>query len=84
MAVQIPGRGLNLPEGVSVWCGTQAFPSVCRAAVVTEVPFEAAVDGKIGLCVLNPDGQFFCHDVPYADPSDGPVVPGSWHWPERV
>lgn len=31
------------------------FPSVCRAAVVTEVGLNKAV----GLCVLNPTGFFF-------------------------
>lgn len=58
------------------------FPAgVCRAAVITEV--EAAVDalvGEVGLCVLNPTGQFFNRGVPY----DEGKKPGTWHWPERV
>lgn len=57
--------------------GTQAFPSVCRAAVVTEV------DGPIStasLAVMNPTGLFFqtgCiqDEVDHAG--------GTWHWPER-
>lgn len=48
-----------------------------RAAVITEVsesqPF------LVGLCVLNPTGQFFNRDVPYAlEPT-----PGHWSWPPR-
>lgn len=65
--------------------GTQAFQSRCRAALVTEVPFEASADGKIGLCVLNPSGMFFQQDCPYAELTGDGVPPGgSWHWPERV
>ena len=58
----------------------------CRAAVVTEVPAllsEGPDDGStVGLCVLNPTGQFFNRAVPY----DGAGEPegGTWHWPERV
>lgn len=44
--------------------GSQAFTSECRAAIVTEVsPEHSSSHGvltpKAGLCVLNPDGQFF-------------------------
>lgn len=60
------------------------YPSVCRAAVVTEVaPSDAAPDDadKVGLAVLNPEGMFFNRDVRYSDREhDG----GSWHWPERA
>ena len=44
----------------------------------------------VGLCVLNPEGQFFNQHVPYAqwdsNEADGHAVPrgGTWHWPERV
>lgn len=59
------------------------FPAgVCRAAVITEVE-AAGVDalvGEVGLCVLNPTGQFFNRGVPY----DEGKKPGTWHWPERV
>lgn len=34
----------------------------------------------VGLCVLNPTGQFFNRDVPYADEP----TPGHWNWPPRV
>lgn len=70
------------------------FPSgVCRAAVVTETyevdgnrcPTVATVepDGSIsnvGVCVLNPTGQFFNRGIPH----DEGKAPGTWHWPERA
>ncbi len=67
--------------------GSQAFTAQCRAAVITEVddPNGANEDlNRVGLCVLNPTGQFF-HSLTaggcrYSDDRDG----GTWHWPERV
>lgn len=65
------------------------FPSVCRAAVITEIDkitIQDAVDEipKVGLCVLNPTGMFFDQHVPYAAAGTGnELVPGTWHWPER-
>jgi hypothetical protein len=64
--------------------GTQAFPSVCRAAIVTEVNevihFPGTVipsdDHAVSLCVLNPTGVFFHRAVP---PDEG-RAPGTWHW----
>mgnify|MGYP001597416859 CR=1 FL=1 len=61
------------------------FPTgVCRAAIITEVDPSnggGGVDeGRVGLCVLNPTGQFFNRNVPYRATS----TPGSWHWPERT
>lgn len=69
---------------------------VCRAAIITEVGWTAPIpsgtyapgvpvplgdkDYHVGLCVLNPTGQFFNRGVPY----DEGKAPGSWHWPERV
>lgn len=61
-----------------------------RAAIITEIndqmlaegaqfPFEGA--GRVGLCVLNPTGQFFNRGVPYDATAQ---TPGSWHWPEHV
>lgn len=60
--------------------GSQVFSSVCRAAVITDTPFEFATDGKLGLCVLNPDGLFFQRGIPM----DAAISPGTWHWPEIV
>lgn len=64
----------------------------CRAAVVTEVDPVLQTDGShsVGLCVLNPTGQFFNRHVPYDEwDSGGRCIGaepkgGSWHWPERV
>jgi hypothetical protein len=64
--------------------GLQAYPSVCRAAIVTAVPPDGRPDGyggvwEVSLCVLNPTGVFFDQEVLY-DPSGGG---GTWHWRER-
>jgi hypothetical protein len=54
------------------------YKSLPRAAVVTQVNNE---DGtSVGLCILNPTGQFFNQTVEYsAEPK-----PGCWNWPPRV
>jgi hypothetical protein len=63
-----------------------------RAAIITELyapgDFKAenlVVEGDgtqstVGLCVLNPTGQFFNRFVPYAESP----TPGHWNWPPRV
>jgi hypothetical protein len=62
----------------------------CRAAIVTQVvgpaldpvTLQESTDSYVvGLCVLNPTGQFFNPSViQMENPShDG----GTWHWPER-
>jgi hypothetical protein len=53
-----------------------AYPSVCRAAVVTEV----VNPDVVSLCVLNPEGMFFNKELTYDEGHTG----GTWHWPERV
>lgn len=66
------------------------YPSVCRAAIVTEVDeydssaprgdFIEHFIGHVNLCVLNPEGMFFnkgCHQ----DEVD--KKGGTWHWPEK-
>lgn len=62
------------------------YPSVCRAAIITEVsgyaPPEHADDDMQAVChlaVFNPEGMFF-KEVDYSPQN----VPGTWHWPERV
>ena len=56
------------------------FGSECRAAIVTETDPGDPVE-RVGLCVLNPTGQFFNRTVPHSeDENQG----GTWHWPERV
>lgn len=57
--------------------GSQAYESQCRAAVVTQVNNPT----DLGLCVLNPTGQFFHTSVKF-DGAD--KAGGTWHWPERV
>lgn len=69
--------------------GTQAYPSACRAAVVTETYTDDP--DAVGLSVLNPTGQFFNQRVPYGPPlaastdtdQCGGVVRagGTWHEP---
>jgi len=49
-----------------------------RAAIITEV--EGDSEGRVGLCVLNPTGQFFNRLVPYSPEPK----PGHWNWPPRV
>ncbi len=56
------------------------YTSECRAAIVTEVD-EAA--GTVGLCVLNPTGQFFNRAVKYDEgaetPGDRPCLNPATH-----
>lgn len=75
----------------------------CRAAIVTEVLLDEHTSSngvlmpKVGLCVLNPTGQFFSQGVSLDDgrPHEGDLGAshlcdgkdrqgGTWHWPERV
>lgn len=61
------------------------YPSVCRAAIVTEFNDQSSGEGGelVGLCVLNPEGLFFNRDVTHSEHPDAHVG-GTWHWPERV
>lgn len=54
----------------------------CRAAIITEVSADAIPVGPeltgpdvVGLCVLNPTGQFFNRSVPYHDDAETPGAP---------
>lgn len=51
-----------------------------RAAIVTKVGGQFVNDDTVGLCILNPTGQFFNTSVPYA----GEPSPGHWNWPPAV
>lgn len=61
------------------------FPSVPRAAIVTDVSTEATIIDRNGghiafgvrLCVLNPEGIFF------SDWLEEGTGPGNWMWPPR-
>lgn len=59
------------------------YPSVCRAAVVTEVDgkMPASAQVSVGLCVMNPTGLFLNQHVVQDEESHRG---GTWHWPERV
>ena len=59
------------------------YASECRAAVVTEVRPLGNPHGPegVGLCVLNPTGQFFVRGVRHDEDEH---AGGTWHWPERV
>jgi hypothetical protein len=71
------------------------YKSECRAAIVTEVDLVVESPQTVGLCVLNPTGQFFNRTVSYHEGDTGhdhtgaevtarSYPGGSWHWPERV
>lgn len=47
-----------------------------RAAIITELH----ADNRVGLCVLNPTGQFFHRSVPFSEKPK----PGHWNWPPLV
>lgn len=67
--------------------GTQAYASECHAAIVTEVTEHPDADGTVGLCVLNPTGQFFNRGVPHAEDKAAGADQhpgGTWHWPEQA
>lgn len=58
------------------------YKSECRAGIITEVDEDSLNDPMdrqvIGVCILNPSGQFFNQGV--IKGTEG----GQWHWPERV
>lgn len=79
--------------------GSQAFPGVCRAAIITEVGpipdgdlaqaeiehWDTEARHVVGLCVLNPTGLFF-HSIADGGSLYDPNgrTGGTWHWPERA
>jgi hypothetical protein len=69
----------------------------CRAAVITEVGQVPGDSTAVGLCVLNPTGQFFnrgvaCDLGKHAERGaagrnlcgDLEYAGGTWHWPEII
>lgn len=54
------------------------YKSVPRAAIVTIVNNAEGTD--VGLCILNPTGQFFNVSVKYAEEP----TPGCWNYPPYV
>lgn len=53
------------------------FPAgVPRAAIITEVDEPENPESSVGLCVLNPTGQYFNRHTPFK------AAPGGWQWPQ--
>lgn len=71
-----PGVG-RIVHYVSYGTPGGEFKSECRAAIVTEVQDDPA--NSVGLCVLNPTGQFFNRAVPF---NGGGETPGSPDCPQ--
>lgn len=64
------------------------YQSECRAAIITEGPGpqwaieqNATEEDTVGLCVLNPTGQFFNRSIRHDEDTK---AGGTWHWPERI
>jgi hypothetical protein len=83
MTEQVPSIG-RIVHWVTYGSPRGEYPSgEHRAAVITEV-YQDGASGMlqaVGLCVLNPTGQFFNRNVPYE--ASGTIA-GTWHWPEHV
>jgi len=66
------------------------FPSVCRAAVITEVSTEVSGEeaddpaDRIGLAAINPTGMFYHSLADGGCDHDVNKAGGTWHWPERL
>jgi hypothetical protein len=59
--------------------GTQAYPSVLRPAIITEIsPNQGSDRWQVTLMVCNPEGIFFKKDVRQGDEG------GQWNWPVRA
>ncbi len=54
------------------------YKSLPRAAIITEIPDTSnAENPSVGLCILNPTGQFFTQNVQYSrEPKSG-----CWNFP---
>lgn len=50
------------------------YPSVPRAAIVTQLGGTGENPFVVGLCILNPTGMFFNTSVPYSE------IPLAGHW----
>src|SRR3954469_5044706 len=89
MSVQQPSVNRAV-HYVSAGSADGKYPSVCRAATITEVGTAdkvAQVEERVCLMVINPTGVHFRPlsegGANYASSDDG-LVPYTWHWPERV
>lgn len=98
-AAQRPSVG-RIVHYVSYGTPGGEYKSECRAAIITETgefepgSWEERRAMNVGLCVLNPTGQFFNRSVAYDDGPDEGIGTnlcggllyrgGTWHWPERT
>ena len=77
--------GIQRPSiGRIVWYQRHGSPSgehqsEPSPAVITQV-FPQSADNMVGLCVWNPNGQYFNPMVKFS--AEG--LPGTWRWPPRV
>lgn len=83
----IPSVG-RVVHYVSAGSADGTYPSVCRAADVTEVPgiddLSGMAEGRVGLMVKNPEGIHFRPLAGGGAVYDSDGAPYTWHWPERV
>ena len=76
--VQVPSVG-RVVHYIAFGTPGGEFPAgIRRAAIITEVDDPGNPESSVGLCVLNPTGQFFNRNVPKRS------TPGGWEWPEYV
>jgi hypothetical protein len=57
------------------------LPEIPEDGRPVTVELSSAPEPVVGLCVLNPTGQFFNREI--RQDEDGKAG-GTWHWPERV
>lgn len=83
----IPSVG-RVVHYVSAGSADGTYPSVCRAADITEVPgiddLSGMAEGRVGLMVKNPEGIHFRPLAGGGAVYDSDGAPYTWHWPERV
>jgi hypothetical protein len=85
--MQVPGVG-DMVHYLSFGTPNGEYPSVCRAAIITDVDHYQYPDehtgfvGHVSLCVLNPEGMFFKKSV--LEGNDEERKGGTWHWPEQA
>lgn len=77
--VQVPSVGRMVGYRAYGTPGGEYPEGVHRAAVITEVDEPGNPRSAVGLCVLNPTGQFFNRHTPYDSGK-----PGCWFWPPFV
>jgi hypothetical protein len=67
-------------EGIGYTLSASPSGPILEAHDGRDVSDLKRISTTVGLCVLNPTGQFFNQKVPYAEEP----TPGHWNWPPRV